>query len=200
MARQNGIGRSPRLLDVAGAAIAALLAFTAVPAVLLLVVGNPLAGGLGHAWRPVPRDLLCLLVLAAWVAWAACCTQLVRAVTAHVRSGEVGVLRGAPVLDRVAARIAFGVLTLTSIGAPLSLAASAVADPPSGNTPHSAITSALTVSEPKAPAESSTATHVVRPGDTLWQIAQRSPGRRCGLDESRRAQSRPRHGRWHTLR
>ena len=119
----SGIRRTRRLLDVAGAAIAALLAFTAVPAVLLFVVGNPLAGGLGHAWRPLPRDLLCLLVLAAWVAWAACCAQLIRAVTAHVRSGEVGVLRGAPIMDRLAARIAFGVLALTTVGAPLSLSA-----------------------------------------------------------------------------
>jgi hypothetical protein len=53
---------------VLGAVLAALLAFTAVPAVLVLVVGNPLSGGLGHSWQPVPRDLLCALALAAWVA------------------------------------------------------------------------------------------------------------------------------------
>ena len=90
MARARARTAAERLLDVVGAAFAALLAFTAVPAVLVLVVGNPLSGGLGHAWRPLPRDALCVLVLAAWVAWAACCAQLVRAVVAHVRSGEVG--------------------------------------------------------------------------------------------------------------
>ena len=172
MPRENEIECPPRPLDVAGAAVAALLAFTAVPAVLLLVVGNPLADGLGHAWRPLPRDLLCCLVLAAWVAWAACCTQLIRAVRAHVRSGEVGVLRGAPVMDRLAARIAFGVLTLTSVGAPLSLSAGAGASTPSGIAPETAITHTLPLGAPKSPAVASAATYVVRPGDGLWEIAE----------------------------
>jgi DNA-binding SARP family transcriptional activator len=172
VARDNGIRRTRRLLDAAGAAIAALLAFTAVPAVLLLVVGNPLAGGLGHAWRPLPRDLLCLLVLAAWVAWAACCTQLIRAVTVHVRSGEVGVLRGAPVMDRLAARIAFGVLTLTTVGAPLSLPTGAGASTPAGIAPQSAVTGTLTAGAPKSPGEAAAATYVVRAGEGLWEIAE----------------------------
>ena len=171
MAEENGTRHPPGLLDVAGAAIAALLAFTAVPAVLLLVVGNPLAGGLGHAWRPLPRDLLCLLVLAAWVAWAACCTQLIRAVNAHVRSGEVDVLRGAPFMDRLAARIAFGVLMLTTSGAPLSLSGGAGASTPAGGAARTAITSMLPVGAPKSPAEASAATYVVRSGDGLWGIA-----------------------------
>ena len=111
-------GRPRRILDIVGAALAALLAFTAVPAVLVVIVGNPLAGGLGHAWRPLPHDALCLLVVAAWVAWAACCAQLLRAVVAHVRSGEVGAAQGSSVLDRLAARIAFGVLALTSSARP----------------------------------------------------------------------------------
>ncbi len=125
-------GRPSRILDIVGAAVAALLAFTAVPAVLVLIVGNPLAGGLGHAWRPLPRDALCLLVVAAWVAWVACCAQLLRAVVAQVRNGEVGVRQSSSVLDRLAARIAFGVLALTTLGAPLSLAAGAGASTPVG--------------------------------------------------------------------
>ncbi|MFZ0250956.1 MAG: hypothetical protein WAL61_13500, partial [Acidimicrobiales bacterium] len=108
-----------RLLDVAAAACAALLAFTAVPAVLVLIVGDPLGGGLGHTWRPLPQAALCLLVLVAWVAWAACCAQLLRAVVAHVRRGEVRSGMGGSLLDRLAARIAFGVLALTSLGTPL---------------------------------------------------------------------------------
>ena len=130
------MGSSPRrgwprrILDIVGAACAALLAFTAVPIVLVVIVGNPLGGGLGHDWRPLPQAALCCLVLAAWVAWAACCAQLLRAVVAHVRTGEVGLRRGSSVLDRVAARIAFGVLALTSFGTPLSLAAGAGASVP----------------------------------------------------------------------
>ena len=45
-----------RLSDVLGAALAALLAFTAVPAVLVVVVGDPLAGGLGHASPLLTRE------------------------------------------------------------------------------------------------------------------------------------------------
>ena len=150
-----------------GAALAAVLAFTAVPAVLVTVVGDPLAGGLGHAWRPAPRDALCLLVLAAWVAWAACCTQLLRGVVAHVRSGEIGVRQGASVMDRLAARIAFGVLALTAVGGPLSLTAGAGASTPVAGTPGAAVTAP----RPVAPSASTVATYSVRPGDTLWHIA-----------------------------
>ena len=149
-----------------GAALAAVLAFTAVPTVLVTVVGDPLAGGLGRAWRPAPRDALCLLVLAAWVAWAACCTQLLRAVVAHVRNGEVGMRQGASVMDRLAARIAFGVLALTAVGGPLGLTAGAGASTPVAGTPGAAVTAPRPVAPP-----ASTATYAVQPGDTLWHIA-----------------------------
>jgi hypothetical protein len=164
-------GRPSRILDLVGAAIAALLAFTAVPAVLVLVVGNPLAAGLGHAWRPLPRDALCLLVVAAWVAWVACCAQLLRAVVAHVRNGEVGVRQGSSVLDRVAARIAFGVLALTSLGGPLSLAAGAGASTPVGHGPVSSLTAAVPAGTRGPAVAVSGPTYAVRRGDTLWRIA-----------------------------
>jgi DNA-binding SARP family transcriptional activator len=174
-------GRFRRLLDIVGAAAAALLAFTAVPAVLVGVVGNPLTGGLGHAWRPLPRDALCFLVLAAWVAWVACCAQLLRAVVAHVRSGEVGARQGSSVLDRVAARIAFGVLALTSLGAPLSVAAGAGASAPVGHGPGTSLTAAVPVGTLGAAAVPvgtlgaavavSGPTYAVQRGDTLWRIA-----------------------------
>jgi DNA-binding SARP family transcriptional activator len=164
-------GHPRRILDIAGAAAAALLAFTAVPAVLVVIVGNPLAGGLGHAWRPLPRDALCFLVLAAWVAWAACCGQLLRAVVTDVRRGEVGARRGSSVLDRLAARIAFGVLALTTLGAPLSLAAGAGASTPLGGGPGSSLTAPVPVGAATSPPTVSTPTYSVQPGDTLWRIA-----------------------------
>ena len=170
-----------RLLDVAAAACAALLAFTAVPAVLVLIVGDPLGGGLGHTWRPLPQAALCLLVLVAWVAWAACCAQLLRAVVAHVRRGEVRSGMGASLLDRLAARIAFGVLALTSLGTPLSLAADAGASAPATAGPGSSISVSLpagTAERPDAPGpQTSTSsrtaarTYTAQPGDTLWRIA-----------------------------
>ena len=100
--------------------LAALLAFTAVPAVLVAVVGDPLSGGLGHGWSTLDRDTLSVLTLAAWVAWAACCLQLLRAVVAHVRRGDV-TAPSASFLDQVAARIAVGVLALSSIGGPVAV-------------------------------------------------------------------------------
>ena len=170
--------RPQRVLDVVGAACAALLAFTAVPAVLVAVVGNPLTGGLGHAWRPLPRDVLCLLVLAAWVAWAACCGQLLRAVVVHVRRGEVGLRQGSSVLDRLAARIAFGVLALTSIGTPLSLAAAAGAgaSSPAANGPGSSLSAPLPSGAVASPAPRPARTYAVRQGDSLWGIAHDALG------------------------
>jgi DNA-binding SARP family transcriptional activator len=165
-------GRPRRLLDIAGAAVAALLAFTAVPAVLVVIVGIPLAGGLGHTWRPLPRDALCVLVLAAWVAWAACCAQLLRSVVTDVRRGEVGLRPGTSVLDRVAARIAFGVLAVTTFGAPLALAAGAGASTPVGGGPRSSLTAALPGAGAMYTATVSARTYSVHPGDTLWRIAE----------------------------
>jgi DNA-binding SARP family transcriptional activator len=164
-------GWSRRILDIVGAACAALLAFTAVPVVLVVIVGNPLAGGLGRDWRPLPHAALCVLVLAAWVAWAACCAQLLRAVVSHVRRGEVRMRQGSSVLDRLAARIAFGVLALTSFGAPLSLAAVAGASAPAIHGPHSSVTAPLPRETTAAPVKASAATYAVQPGDTLWSIA-----------------------------
>jgi DNA-binding SARP family transcriptional activator len=164
-------GRPQRILDVLGAACAAVLAFTAVPAVLVVVVGNPLTDGLGHAWRPLPRDVLCLLVVAAWVAWAACCAQLLRAVVAHVRSGEVGASPGSSVLDRLAARIAVGVLALSALGAPLVVAGGAGASTPLGAGAPSAITAA-SGGATTAPAPTAGPTYAVQRGDTLWRIAE----------------------------
>jgi len=164
-------GHPRRVVDIAGAAVAALLAFTAVPAVLVVIVGNPLASGLGHVWRPLPRDALCLLVLAAWLAWAACCAQLLRAVVADVRRGEVDARHGSSVLDRVAARIAFGVLALTTFGAPFSLAAGAGGSTPVAGGPGSSLTAALPVGAATSPATVPAPTYSVQPGDTLWRIA-----------------------------
>ncbi len=161
---------SRRVTDVLGAAVAALLAFTAVPAVLVLVVGNPLSGGLGHSWQPAPRDALCALALAAWIAWAACTSQLLRGVVAHVRRGEVRPLGLMSPLDRVAARIAVGVLALSSAGVPLALSSGAgAATRPlvvaSAASPHP-------VPATEAPAPAAAELHAVRPGEGLWQIAQ----------------------------
>jgi DNA-binding SARP family transcriptional activator len=127
----------------------------------VLIVGNPLAGGLGHVWQPAPRDALCVLALAAWVAWAACASQLVRAVVLHVRRGEIRPLGVTSPLDRVAARIAVGVLALSSAGVPLVLSEGA-----------GAATTPVVATASVHRARPSEAVHTVRPGQGLWQIAQ----------------------------
>ena len=111
---------------VLGAVAAALLAFTAVPVVLVVVVGNPLSGGLGHTWASESLATRCVcFTLAAWVAWAACCAQLLRA-CARTRAPRRGPRRRrVAVLDRLAARIAVGVLALSSLGGSAALSAPA---------------------------------------------------------------------------
>ena len=160
--------RGGRTADVLGAAAAALVVFVAVPAVLVLVVGNPLRGGLGHAWTPASRDALCVAVAAAWVAWAACCAQLVRGVVAHVRGGEPGPSAGASVIDRLAARIAVGILALGSAGvaAPIVWSGGAGA-----STPVATVAANVSAGAPDG-ATVVHAVHTVGRGDSLWRIAR----------------------------
>ncbi len=163
-----------RAIDVAGALVAALLAFTAVPAVLLFVVGNPLSGGVGHGWSALARDALCGLTLAAWIAWVACCAELVRSVTARVRHHEIGP-RSSSLVDWLARRIALGVLAVTSVGVPVALSsvAGAVAPQLHASTPTLRHTS-IEGQDASRPAAS--AAYVVRAGDSLWSVAQAQLG------------------------
>jgi DNA-binding SARP family transcriptional activator len=164
--------RSQRVADFVGAFVAALLAFTAVPAVLVAVVGNPLAGGLGHSWQPAPRDALVALALAAWIAWAACTSQLVRGVALHVRRGEVRPVGIVTPLDRIAARIAVGVLALTTAGTPLVLASGAGASTVATPSVVAASTQPGPSGSPSpSPSPASVHTVTVQPGEGLWRIA-----------------------------
>jgi DNA-binding SARP family transcriptional activator len=162
---------------VAGSILTTLLVFGATPAVLLSVVGDPLGGGMGHQWGHVVRLLVAALALVAWVAWAVCCTQLARAVVQRVRRGEVGTPAGAVLTDRVAARIAAGVLSLVAFGAPLTLNSGAGAsgpprtvtvgrDAPTASPARASAPSAATRTPATGPDS-----YVVRPGDSLWSIA-----------------------------
>ena len=177
MAERRGIPFSRRALDVTGSILTTLLVFGATPAVLLSVVGDPLGGGMGHQWSHGVRLLLSALALVAWVAWAVCCTQLARAVVEQVRRGHVGTPAGAVLTDRVAARIAAGVLSLVAFGAPLTLSSGAgAAGPPrtltverDAPTASPALASAPSVAT-GTPA-TSPGSYVVRPGDSLWSIA-----------------------------
>ena len=168
---------SRRVLDVTGSILTTLLVFGATPAVLLTAVGDPLGEGLGHQWSHSVRLLLAVVALVAWVAWVACCAQLARAVVEQVRSGHVGARTGAALTDRVAGRIAVGVLSLMAFGAPaaLSTAAGASGAPRAVTVGRDAPTATPlpplvlpTATEVPATAP---ATYLVRPGDSLWSIA-----------------------------
>jgi LysM domain len=177
VAEKGGTTFSRRALDVLGSILTTLLVFGATPTVLLVVVGDPLGKGLGHQWSRDVRLLVATLAVVAWVSWAVCCTQLVRAVIEQVRRGHVGTSSGAVLTDRVAARIAAGVLTVVAFGAPLTLSTGAGAAGP-----HSAVNvkrgaSAVSPAPQTVPSTAvrvpatTPASYVVRPGDSLWSIA-----------------------------
>jgi DNA-binding SARP family transcriptional activator len=167
-----------RLVDVVGSAVTALLVFAAIPAALVLAVGNPLSGGLGHGWSHLARGALAFLTLVAWVSWVACCAQLLRAVVHHVRQGEVGVQLGASFTEKIAARIAVGILAVTTLGTPLVLA--------SGSGAGAAVPAGVHATAPPARADDAVlvspdfghqaARYVVRSGDSLWSIADEHLG------------------------
>jgi DNA-binding SARP family transcriptional activator len=177
VADRRGTQGNHRIFDVVGAVLAALLAFTAVPAVLVLVVGNPLSAGLGHGWSPAPRDTLFALTLAAWVAWVACCAQLIRAVISYVRHGGPDPLGSASILDRLAARIAVGVLAISTVGAPVALssvaeaAAASIHPASSVALPGARQSGSMAHVTHATRATRTTQTHVVRLGETLPSIA-----------------------------
>jgi DNA-binding SARP family transcriptional activator len=170
MAEHGPVPLATRAADVAGALVAGLLAFTAVPAVLVFVVGNPVAGGVGHTWSPLARGALSVLTLAAWIAWAACCTQLLRSVIARVRHDEVG-LRSGSWSDWLARRIALGVLAVTSVGAPIALSSAAGAVAPQVHATAPALAHGA-IERPGASRPAANVAYAVRRGDSLWSVAQ----------------------------
>jgi DNA-binding SARP family transcriptional activator len=174
---------------VVGSLLTALLVFGATPAVLLAAVGNPLSHGLGHQWGHVGRVALAALVAVAWLAWAACCLQLVRAVVVQVRRGQVSVPAGAVLTERVAGRLAAGVLSLIALATPLAVTAGAGASgSPRASASPGVAAHAVTPPPDVAPAAQGEtappvevapaplAIYVVRPGDSLWSIAEAQLG------------------------
>jgi DNA-binding SARP family transcriptional activator len=163
-----------RAADVAGALAAALLVLTAVPAVLVFAVGDPLSSGVGHDWTPLARDTLCVLTLAAWIAWAACCAQLVRSVVDRVRRGEPGA-RPSSLTDWLAGRIALGVLAVSSLGAPIAVSSAAGAVAPEVHAAAPIRGRQVDHGPPQSRQETG-ASYAVRRGDSLWSIAQAQLG------------------------
>jgi len=166
---------------VTGSLLTALVVFAATPTVLIVVVGSPLGQGLGHQWGHGARLALTALTAVTWLAWAACCTQLIRSVVEQVRRGQASAPTGA-LAERIAARIARGVLSLIALAAPLTLTSGAGASGlPGGAAAARAevptvTSSALPVSTASLDAAPTAAPYTVRPGDSLWSIADAQLG------------------------
>jgi DNA-binding SARP family transcriptional activator len=174
VAKRTERGRG-RLVDVVGSVLTALLVFGAVPVVLVALVGDPLSGGLGHHWGHGARVALAALTIVAWVAWLACCAQLIRAVVQHVRRGHIGPATGATLTDRIAARIAVGILAVTTMGAPLVVAGISTGASTTVVTPVATASAAPGPIDVVAPLTNAVA-YTVRPGDSLWTIAESQLG------------------------
>ncbi|MGO8859756.1 MAG: LysM peptidoglycan-binding domain-containing protein [Acidimicrobiales bacterium] len=165
-----------------GSLLTALVVFAATPTVLVVVVGSPLGHGLGHQWGQGVRIALTALAALTWVAWAACCAQLTRSIAEQVRRGQASAPTGA-LAERIAARIAGGVLSLIALAAPLTLTSAAGASALQGGAPairaevHSLSSSPMPVAAPSVDEGPATvATYTVRTGDSLWSIADAQLG------------------------
>jgi len=193
-----------KLADLVTGAIAALVVFIAVPTVLVTQVGLPLPRHWDAASLLAAPGLFDLLAVVAWISWVACCWPLLRSVVARVRRRDTVADDGARLTERLAARIAAAILVVTPVTLTLGTIAGAAPAPrppvvqsapaPTG----SAVVAAGAVSSPGAPPSppaptapplaqpgpSATSTAVapipssctVRPGDSLWTIAERYLG------------------------
>ncbi len=112
--------RRPKALALFGSLFSALVIFAVTPAVLWLSIGEPWAERFGSHWAPGVTTTVSGLALVAWVAWAACGLGLLRSVVDHLRAGRIDEPHGAPLTERLGARIAAGILTLCALGAPFS--------------------------------------------------------------------------------
>ena len=175
--RAAGMRRSAREAIVGIAA--ALVVFGAVPAVLVGFVGLPVP----HRWAYHAvvswHGLFDLLAVASWCAWAGCAWPILRSVASRVRSGDVAPT--ARFSDRIAARIALGVLVLSSLfglgasvaGASVAGAATArsaaAATAPAPSSTASPRAARVDTADARSPMKA--ASCVVRPGDTLASLA-----------------------------
>jgi hypothetical protein len=152
---------------------AAGLVFGAVPAVMVLLVGLPLP----HRWDATHllslRGALVLSVLVVWLAWAGCSGQLLWAVALRVWHRDVWAPPGARMAERLAARMAAGVLVLLALSGPAAAPAGALRAGSASTAQASGLDSPPPAAAP-APAWPTTTcgrSYTVAPGDSLWSIA-----------------------------
>ena len=167
--------------ELATGAAAAVVVFGAVPAVLIALVGLPFPHRWSHAEVVSAHGLFDLLAVVAWVAWAACCWQLLRSVARLVRRRDATASADARLPEWLATRIAAAVLAVVALGGGLSASSGAVARRAPAIT--STVTSVGTDVDLAAPASGTpppgaastgvpASAYTVAAGDTLWSIAE----------------------------
>ena len=174
-----GAGWTRRAVDVAIGLGAAVVLFAGVPVVLAVMVGVPLparwSGNDVASWH----GLFDLAAVVAWCAWAACAWPLLRSVAARVRTGDTS--SGGRIVDRIAVRIAIGVLAAFPVFGIATLAGAAPSQPVRATSVAGAPVTRSDVASveglpaaPASPVASTPAgqTYTVEPGDSLWTIAQ----------------------------
>lgn len=161
---------------------ASILIFGAVPFVLGRLVGIPVPPHWNTGSLISANSLVDIFAVVAWVAWAACCHDLLRCVVVRVRQRNVTTDTATRLSDRVAARIATAVLVMASLALMTASLTSAIhhgAIRPRVASTGSPIKTALEV-DPIPPIGQEEAEaplgYQVMPGDTLWMIAERLYG------------------------
>lgn len=131
----------------------------------LSVIGDALTGG----WRPDDRVVISVLALIGWVVWA----QIATCTVAELRTARSG--RAGPTLPLSAwcRPIAVRLAATLAILAPFApRAASAAPAPRATPAPITVSVAVAPAAAPAAPEAADARTiHVVRPGDTLWDLA-----------------------------
>ncbi|MFL6063963.1 MAG: LysM peptidoglycan-binding domain-containing protein, partial [Friedmanniella sp.] len=182
-----------RLIRSVVALVVLLTALAGVPVALVALRGSPLPGRL--APRSVlevllrPDDgsvLLGLITAVAWLAWAVFALSVVAELVALLTRQRIQIrLPGLSAPQRVASGLILAVLTLAAAPAvphvDPGLPVAQAAPPRTPTTPKVSPSAGLQPPKPAvAPARASTSltrrTHLVRPGDDLWSLAERYYG------------------------
>jgi len=176
-----------RLGELLTAVVTAVLVFAAVPTCLVVAVGDPLPLRWHHSTIVSATGLFDLLAIVAWVAWLACAWPLLRSVAHRVRQRDGAVVAGARLPERLAARIAAGILfffpsagLLSGVAAASGARTTPVAVVAAASPRLAASADRFVRPAPPAPvrpvaaggAPLATTLYTVVAGDSLWSIAE----------------------------
>ncbi|MHB1960726.1 MAG: LysM peptidoglycan-binding domain-containing protein [Acidimicrobiales bacterium] len=167
----------------------AVVVFAAVPVVLSLVAGWPVPARWDRSALWPSKGLTDGLAVVAWVAWGRCAWPVLQAVARRARRRDGLPVAGAPLADRLAVTIVSALLVLVSMATPspgaaalgvLAPAVTATMGPAGASASPPADAGPPTPIAAEATAAAEAGRYTVRPGDTLWTIAERLYGSGAG--------------------